>query len=215
MSTTTASDLLRHLAEVAARQPEPPGAGLYHYVHTAGAYLRTVRRVGGEITGSVERMQRRQWIAPDGSGRLLVTLDGEAIQPSGDYAPGRLAAVFITTADPTAVEAELRERNPSGDTAVAVKVFADIWKNQVVPPALQSVLLRHLAEYPDLESADSAVWHTGKERRTLVFDHATGAVVGEDVTALEGAKVPIPTPASISATEWLHSGYTATTEPPA
>ncbi|WP_189156198.1 hypothetical protein [Lentzea pudingi] len=200
-------------------------------MHTSSAYLHTVRKITrtGEttsLTGSVKRLERRQWIAADDSGRLLVTEDGEAVQPTGDYPPGRLPAGFISSTDPAAVTAELRRRNPKGSTAAAMRTFGKIWHAQVVPPALQRLLLLDLATWPDMSAATTSwgarpsesVTHVERERHlrhVLVFDPHTGALIGEETTALDGANVPIPTPAIISSTEWLLSGYSATTaEPP-
>jgi hypothetical protein len=220
-----ASDLLRDLAERTVHGPEPRGTGRYHHVHTFSTYLRRVRTAGSrERRGVVERAERRQWIAADGSGRLLVIQNGQSVQPSGHYAPGRLVAAFVTATDPAALTARLRARNPERATSTAVRTFAEIWKNQVVPPALQRLLLLDLAGHPDL-SVDGvpltlpdgravALGHVDREQHTrhlLVFDQETGALIGEDVTALDGADVPVPTPATTSSTEWSCSGYTTTT----
>jgi hypothetical protein len=228
----SAADLLRDLAEKTVYLPEPHGSGRYHYVHTSSSYLHTVRKItrSGKttsLTGSIERVERRQWIASDDSGRLLVTQDGKAVQPTGDYPPGRLQATFVSTTDPVAVTAELRTRNPKGSTAGAMKTFGQIWHGQVVPPALQRLLLLDLAAYPGM-SAETTSWgassrpgesvaHVEEERclrHVLVLDHRTGALIGEETIALDGAAVPIPAPAIIKSTEWLFSGYSATTADP-
>lgn len=231
-----ASDLLRTLAERTVHEPEPRGIGRYHYVHTSSSYLHTVRKVGRKgdsrgVRGSIEHLERRQWIASDGSGRLLVTQDGESVQPTGHYPPGRLTTGFITTTDPVALAAELRKRNPKGSSSVAMNTFTTIWNNQVVPSMLQRLLLLDLAGYPDLSVQNTtqnatggladgprvAVEHIDQERHTrhlLVFNQKTGALIGAEVIALDGANVPIPTPAIITSTEWLHSGYSTTTIAP-
>ncbi|MDX3658298.1 hypothetical protein PV646_13405 [Streptomyces sp. ID05-26A] len=194
-------------------------------MHTSSAFLHTVRKITRtrqttSLTGSVERQERRQWITSDGSGRLLVTTNGEAVQPTGDYPPGRLPAGFLSATDPAAVTAELRTRNPKGSTAAAMKTFGLIWHGQVVPPALQRLLLLDLATFPGMsaETTGESVTYVEQERHlrhVLVFDPRTGALLGEENTALDGATVPIPTPAIVSSTEWLLSGYSATTaEPP-
>ncbi|CCH35656.1 hypothetical protein ABZ816_13720 [Actinosynnema sp. NPDC047251] len=221
-----ASALLRTLAGRTARGPEPRGTGKYHYVHTSSTYLRKIRTLGSpEIKGGIEHSERRQWIAADGSGRLLVTQGGQSVQPTGDYAPGRLAAAFITATDSAAVAAELRKRNPQGSTPAAFRSFVGIWKHQVVPSTLQRLLLLDLADHPGL-SVDSvpgafadrpavAIGHVAEGRRhLLVFDQETGALIGDDVTALDGATPPVPTPATISRTEWHSSGYSTTTAEP-
>jgi len=138
-----------------------------------------------------------------------------------------LAAAFITTTDSVALTTELRKRNPNGSASAAISTFTQIWNNQVVPPSLQRLLLLDLAGYPDLSAEiasqdfasrpGAAVGHVDQKRRTrhlLVFDQKTGALKGAKVTALDGANVPIPTPATISSTEWLLSGYCATTAAP-
>ncbi|MCG8915849.1 hypothetical protein L6E12_08620 [Actinokineospora sp. PR83] len=215
--------MLRDLAEKIARQPAPRGTGRYHYVRTSGSYLHTARVLGGTTTGVVEQSEREQWIAPDGSGRLVVTRGGESVQPTGDYPPGGLAAAFLTAADPDALTARLRDRNPNGSTSTAVKVFTGVWNNQVVPGALQRLLLLDLARHSDLyvdnsfRGAGVAVGHLDPEepfQRLLVFDRLTGSLLGAETTALDGAGVPVPTPAVISRTEWLLSGHTTTTTTP-
>ncbi|MEU4801568.1 hypothetical protein [Actinosynnema sp. NPDC023587] len=226
---SAASDLLRDLAGRTVHGPEPRGAGKYHYVHTSSTYLRRIQTLGSrEIQGSVDHEERRQWIAADGSGRLLVTQDGRCVQPSGDFEPGRLPATFVTDTDPAALAAELRKGNPRGSTPAALTLFGRIWKNQVVPPALQRLLLLDLADCPDLSVGSAprvfaarsgvAVGYVDEERHTrhlLVFDQETGALIGDDLVALDGAEVPVPTPAPISSTEWHSSGYSTTTaEPP-
>jgi hypothetical protein len=228
-----APDLLRHLAENTVHAPEPPGTGRYHFVHTASSYLRTVHKVSKKAgtrmtTGNIEHQERQLWVAPDGSGRLLVTQNGESVQPSGEFPPGRLAADFVVTAaEPLDFAAELRKRNPVDSPSAAMHTFSQIWSNQVVPPAVQRLLLLDLADHPDLtveaaprELADqpgTAIAHLDTERRMrhlLVFDSETGALTGAEVTALDGAKVPISTPAIVSSTKWLFSGYSATTGAP-
>jgi len=182
----------------------------------------------GATEGRVEHAERQQWIASDGSGRLLVTQGEKSVQPTGDYPPGQLVAAFLSASDPDALAAALRKRNPGGSPSVAMKVFTGIWNNQVVPAALQRLLLFDLASYPDLyvessfqvfgESSGTAVGHIDPEQRIrqlLVFDQRTGALLGAETTALDGAEVPVPTPAVISRTEWLLSGYSkATSTPP-
>jgi hypothetical protein len=44
-------------------------------------------------------------------------------------------------------------------------------------------------------------------RHLLAFDEETGALIGSEKFALEGARVPVPVPAVTSRTEWHYSGY--------
>ena len=228
----TASELLHQPAENTAHGPEQLGTGRYHFVHTASSYLRTVQRVskkaGGQaITGSIEHLERQLWVASDGSGRLLVTQNGESVQPTGEFLPGRLTAAFITTTDPVALAAELRKRNPAGSSSAAMNTLSEIWSNQVVTPPVQRLLLLNLADHPDLSvevapqelavGPSTAIGHIDEERHVrhvLVFDQKTGALTGAEATALDGAKVPIRTPAIISSTRWLLYGYSTTTDTP-
>jgi hypothetical protein len=205
----TAHDVLRALAERATHLPEPLGTGDYHYVHTRGRYRHSASHVDGRRIGSsVGERERRQWIAPDGSGRLLVTRHGEQILPTGDYPPGGLSAGFLTTADPAALAAAIRERNPGGTTAGAFTAFVRTWNGQVVTTALHRALLLDLAEHQGLAEDGTVTDHAGRAgvavshvedgRLTrLVFDERTGALLGAD----RGGSV----------TAWLRSGYTETT----
>ncbi|WP_439660373.1 hypothetical protein ACSHWB_02000 [Lentzea sp. HUAS TT2] len=222
-----AAELLRDLAEKAARAPEPGGTGPYHYVRTSSLSLNTRRflsRTGeSTITAAVEPSDREQWIADDGSGRLLVTRDGEVlVPPSNDYGPGQLPAHFIT--DEASLVAELGRFGEK--TAGVLKAFRQFWNLQVVTPALQRLLLLHLAKCAGLSAETlefagrqtAAVTHLDGERHrraTLAFCPDTGRLIGAEEVALEGARVLVPVPAVVSRTEWLHSEYRETTRPPA
>lgn len=224
-----AAELLRDLALKAANAPEPPGSGRFHYVHTLNAHLRTNRflRRSGEstITGAVEQSERQQWIAADGSGRLLVTRENaDLVPPSGEYGPGQLPGHFITAADEDSLTADFARLEPKTTTAAVIKTFQRIWSLQVVTPPLQRLLLLHLAECADLESAETPREFAGKSgvvvthvddvrhrQRFLAFNPDTGELIGAEEFALTGARVPVPVPAVVSRTEWLCSGYRETT----
>lgn len=227
MIVSPAHDLLRDLAEKTRGAPEPPGSGRYHYVHTCGSALRTkhcLSRSGdGTVTGSVAPFERRQWIAADGSGRLEVTNEGRLVQPSGDYAAGQLAAFFVT--DERSLGAALGRLTTKATTPAIVKALRQIWLSQVVPPSVQRLLLRRLAECAGLSPGTSPQDFAGKVavtyvdedrhvRHALAFDRDTGELAGTRATALEGARLPIPVPAVVSHTEWLTTGYCETTAEP-
>ncbi|MFD4637788.1 hypothetical protein ACFWN2_10770 [Lentzea sp. NPDC058436] len=228
-----ATELLRELAMATVDAPEPPGAGRYHYVHTRGSNLRTNRiltRTGeSTVAGSVEQFERRQWIASDGSGRLVVTRGEEmSAPPSGVHAPGQLAGVFITAGDENSLVTELAELTSKSDDGAIVRAFRQVWNLQVVTPGLQRLLLLRLAECADLNVEEAtrkftdrsgvAVSHVDDarhRRQVLVFCQETGELIGEEGIALEGAAVPVAVPAVVSSTEWLLTGYCETTaEPP-
>lgn len=220
-----AADLLRDLAKRTAHAPAPPGTGRYHHVHTSGAHLRTnsvLSRTGSlsVANGTVEEFERRQWLAADGSGHVVVTRDGEVVPPSGDHGPSELAALFITATDEASLAGKLAELNPQRTTRSTIRMFQRIWGMQVVPPALQRLLLLELAECAGLSREQAprefagrsgvAVTHVDNDRHVrhlLAFDEETGALIGTEVLALEGARVPVPVPAVTSRTEWHYSGY--------
>ncbi|MEV6236398.1 hypothetical protein [Lentzea sp. NPDC051838] len=214
------AELLRDLAEKTANAPAPEGTGPYHYVHTKGVYLRIshyLQRSGGStVTGEVEPYERHDWIAPDGSGRILMTEEGQPVEPSGDFGPGELAAELLVTAtDETSLKIELARFSEKTTTHTIMNTIQQIWKLQVVTPQLQRLLLLHLANCEDLASENTTVTHLDEERhrtRSLEFCPDTGMLRKTEEVALEGARLPIPVPAVVSRTEWLHSGYRETTE---
>jgi hypothetical protein len=216
------TQLLRELAERTENAPQPEGTGRYHYVHTRGVHLHLshyLRRSGGHTTtGAVEPYERRDWLAADGSGRIEVVKDGELVQPTGDFGPGELPGHLLITAvdDTAAVLLELGKRQTT--TTAVVHAFRQVWNLQVVTPALQRVLLLHLARCPDLSvDGPNTVAHldTARHRRRLLeFSGETGMLLRTEETAFEGAPIPIPTPAVVNRTEWLYSGYRETTTPP-
>ncbi|MFJ5985852.1 hypothetical protein [Lentzea sp. NPDC092896] len=127
-----ANRLLRDLAGKTAHAPEPPGFGRYHHVHTVGAYRRTNRflsRTGeSTVTSVVEHLERKQWIAPDGSGRLLVTQGEEVmVPPSGDYAAGQLPDLFITATDEASFAGQFGRLTQKTTTAGVMKAFRQVW----------------------------------------------------------------------------------------
>ena len=99
----SAAELLRALAERTADAPEPPGSGRYHYVRTSGLYLhsKTFLSRSGEstTTGSVEPSERKQWIAPDGSGRIFVAEQTGAVKviKNGQILPTPFATLNVTS----------------------------------------------------------------------------------------------------------------------
>jgi len=213
-SDSAAADLLRDLAERTAHAPAPPGTGRYHHVHTSGAHLRTnsvLSRTGSlrVADGTVEEFERRQWLAADGSGHVVVTRDGEVVPPSGDLAPSELATLFVT--DTASLAGKLAELNPQRTTRSTMRMVERIWNMQVVTPALQRLLLLELAECAGLSRrqvpwefvgrSGVAVTHVDNDRHVrhlLAFDEETGALIGSEELALEGVT---------SRTEWHYSGY--------
>jgi hypothetical protein len=219
--------LLTDLAADAAHQPGPSGTGLYHFVHTRGWYLSTSSTTDGhEYNARVEPVDRQQWIAANGSGRLLVTGSG-AIQtpPSGDYAAGVLHTNFLTANSTASLRAELNEDHRSSGTADAwLGIIKDTWNGQVVPPALQAAMLEGLAQQRGVVveglttdragrtgiaiSATDSRPGTPAARYVLILDPHTGMALDYEEIALAAGGRPIQVPATVGYTVWLSSGYT-------
>lgn len=223
----TTVTLLKDLAAKAAHQPEPSGTGPYHFVHTRGWYLTTSSTTDGhEYNGRVEPVDRQQWIATDGSGRLLVTSNG-AIQtpPSGDYAAGVLHTNFLTADSAASLRAELNENHRSFGTADAwLGVIKDTWNGQVVTPALQAAMLEGLAQQHGVVVDGMTTDRDGRTgiavsaidsrpgapaaRYVLILDTHTGMALDYEEIALAAGGRPIQVPATVGYTVWLSSGYT-------
>ncbi|WP_406634819.1 hypothetical protein [Amycolatopsis sp. WGS_07] len=205
------AEIVRALAERTAFAAPPRGTGRYHYLRTSGWNQHTDRTTEGRVlSASTEFFDREDWIASDGSGRLLVRRGDTVVRPSGDFPPGGLMGGFLAATDLPSVAAELRRRTgPAG----AVKAFCTFWRTQVVRPELQRSLLLCLAGQPGLavEDADPpgiAVNQPDPRRRVvrrLVFAPETGMLVMTQDIEDGGATVG-------GCTRWLDSGYTDSTE---
>lgn len=219
--------LLTDLAAEAAHQPEPSGTGPYHFVHTRGWYLVTSSTTDGhEYDARVEPVDRQQWIAANGPGRLRVTSNG-AVQtpPSGDYAAGVLRADFLTADSVASLRAELNEAHRWPGTAAAwLGMIKETWNGQVVRPALQAAMLAGLAQQHGLvvegKTTDRAgrggiaISATGHRpgapatRYVLILDPHTGMALDYEEIALAAGGRPIQVPATVGYTVWLSAGYT-------
>ena len=219
----TANEVLAELAGRARGQLGPVGAGRFHYVHTRGWYLHTATDDTDRLLRSgIATVDREQWKAVDGSGRLKVS-DGTPEAPNATFPPGGLTKGFLaddaTVAD---VQARLNQDTPSG----IANAVSELWARQVVPPVLHSKLLTILASQPDLTLLGTTTDRAGRrgvaigverrqgiaERRVLVFAPDTGALLDSELIALEASELPVKVPATIAYTVWLGTGYTATTE---
>jgi hypothetical protein len=227
----SAMDALHTLADHAAGQPDPPGSGPYHYVHTSGWYLHTDTATDMTVLASgIAVVDRRQWIRADGAGRLVISEGGQPSRLSGDYQPGGLHADFLPSTDDAALRAILLGSDAgTRDAAAWFETIRNIWANQVVTPQLQSVLLDILAGRPGTTmdgtttdragragiavSATSASTAPGtpQMRYVLVLDPQTGMLLDYERVALTAGGLPIQAPATIGYTVWLAAGYTADT----
>jgi hypothetical protein len=137
---------------------------------------------------------------------------------------GEFTADFLAdNAAPHVVRAKVNSRDtPAG----WVNAFDDLWSHQVVPPAVHATMLDILAHQPGLTLLGTATDRVGRpgiavsvedkkgptERRILVFDPDTGALLDSETIVLEKSDLPVHPPATTAYTAWLTSGYTDSTE---
>jgi hypothetical protein len=214
--------VLTELAQRASAQPPPPGAGKFHYVHTRGWYLHADADIRtNEVRSSgIATVDREQWMAGDGSGRLNVT--GMTMPPNRTFGPGGLTGHLLPADLPVpALRSALNKQTP----AAWVQAEAELWQRQAVSPALQSGILTILASQPGLTLRGETVDREGRPgiaisadddrgvrtRHILVIDRATGALLDSEEVVLENSELPVRAPATISYTVAVSSGYTATT----
>jgi hypothetical protein len=217
---------LRQLAARTRNATPVRGAGRYHYVHTRGWYLHADADLHNRVQHSgIAAVDRQQWIAADGSGRLKVVSAGKQIMPTGTYAAGGLAPSGIAA---SASAAQIRKRHHVRPTAASwIAEINEVWSDQVVPPGLQATLLRELASQPHLTLlgtttdragrrglAVSATSVSGKsrERSVLILDQRTGMLLDAETMALTAGSLPVKAPATTAYTVWLTQGFTNTTQ---
>jgi hypothetical protein len=183
--------LLLGLAAKAAQQPEPP-AGKYDYVKSFSWNLDGEVRKHGSTSWKVDRTHRQSWIAADGSGRLVQSIDGSSnADASGRYGPRGLVGPTTYPSRLSDLRAKLAEQDP-GEPATTIGLFDEIeqvWEIQLPTPQLESSLLNLLATEPGISdrglvtdadgrpgvvvTADADPQH-GSYRDALVFDPDTG-----------------------------------------
>jgi hypothetical protein len=219
----SARSLLLQLAGKAAAQPDS-AAGRYDFVETRGWYFDATDGANGAVGGSLDPTERRQWIAPDGSGRIAETRAGRASDET--YPAGGLSGPQALSGDPAALRAQLAQSHPDYGTFEWFAAVNDVWLAEVVPPAVQAALLEILADEPGLVDSGRVTDRAGRPgvavstvsdhsglptRYTLVFDPATGRLLDFEQTVLEAGKLPLKAPAVVGYTLWLRSGRTDTT----
>ncbi|RKS72619.1 hypothetical protein CLV35_2866 [Motilibacter peucedani] len=219
-----AGSLLRELAEVAARQPAPTGAGRFSFVESRGWYLDLELHSDGTTTGGVDPVLRRSWIASDGSGRAEETRAGAELRD--DYGPGGLSGPQELSTDVPTLARQLREEGGFYGTPSWLDAVAEVWKRQVVTPGVQAAMLRVLALQQDLVVLGDGTDRLGRPgvalatesdysglrtRYVLVVSRSTGALLDFEQVALEAGRMPVRAPATTSYTAWVRSGFTSTT----
>lgn len=210
-SSRSASEVLKDLAARARSQPPLPGSGRYGYIHTRSWNLSVGRTVDGELLFSrIETTDREEWIAPDGSGRILATQDGQRLI-SGTHGPWQAGSPGDVL------------DNPKHTTADWFQFTNDLWRLQAVSPQRHSKLLTNLAQQPGLilkgKTTDRAgrtgiaistttTDHEPKIRHVMILDPNTGMLLSMERVGLTASSLPIKPPATLSYTLWLDRGHT-------
>lgn len=217
---------LADLAQAAANQPPPRGAGIFNYIHTKGWFLDVEQTTSGRVISSqVQPYDRRLWVDVTGAGRIQQTWNDEISTPSGTYRSGQLFTAPTMTGSAPELQEQLRRANPDRSPAQWVAAIKDTWANEVVTPALQSALLQILSQQPVLlegattdrlgrrgiaisvESSDG----DSRTKEILVLDPTSGMLLGYEEVALVARDLPIAAPATVSYIMWLSTGYVADT----
>ena len=218
----SSADLLRHLAAQAERQPPAPGSGAYEYVKSRNWFLSSARTTDGTILdqGWTAEIEREQWRDETGAGRLDSLEDG--VQQSSILHPDVFPRPRLD-ADTRSVS-ELRSRllaAGSGRTPQQwFSEYRDTWTSQIVSPELQAAYLGVLADQPGIDVLGAVTDRAGRagiavatqagDRKTvLIFDEATGALLGyeEIATGVGVTEFPVPLPSTVSYIVWVAQGY--------
>lgn len=228
-SKESAMDALTQLADRARRTPVPLGAGAVHYIQTRNWYLGTAMTTDMRILNTrVAETLRDEWIAADGSGRILDVRDGQPARWSGPHGsePGHSFIVGRTVEE---LRAQLSQGYGGRSTAGWFKATREIWNQQVVTPELQSALLTILAAQPDVTVEGTTTDRAGRSgiavstttknsgeltpemRFTLILNPDTGMLEAYEQIALQAGTLPIHVPATTGYTLWLRQGYTPDT----
>jgi hypothetical protein len=215
---------LVELASRATAQPSPPGFGPYCYIHTRGWYAATAQMTDGRILEArVEETEREFWVAADGSGRIEETRDGRRSRMSGVYGPSGLSPGPLAAAG-AGVPAQVALRQSRSPLPVGwIEDMGSLWQVQTVSPALQAILLRHLANQPGLrlvETTDRAgrpglavigddppCGSGYRSRHVLVLDTETGMLLAAEEITLQRGDLPAGMPDPHSYTYWVRTGY--------
>jgi hypothetical protein len=210
-------ELLMHLAGRAEQQPPARGEGPYEYMQSRGWYLTTHQTTEGVVFRTeITEIDREQWRAEDGSGRVADTENGAT--QSWDTGPTDFPR---TRMDAGGVSAPLlRDRLlADGKGRTAAHWFGgirDAWSSQIVAPALQGAYLSILADRDDIEVLGAVEDRVGRpgiavstsagdRKLVLILGESTGALLDyeEIATTPAAAEVPIPLPSTVSYTVWL------------
>jgi hypothetical protein len=174
-----AAALLLRAAHAATKQPAtgPPGHGQFVYTKSEGLLGSTSVPAGGRAFNTVWRYTRQQWIAPDGSGRVLQVAGRPKLATSADRAAwiadgkpnlddgsgdistplSRGSGLYLDLSnlptDPSALKQLIEQRKleggPPGD-AETFTIIGDLLRNSYAPPAVRSALYTVAAQLPNV-----------------------------------------------------------------
>lgn len=177
-SPAAAAVLLR-AAHTATKQPAtgPPGPGQFVYTKSEGLLGTTSVPAGGQAFNTVWRYIRQQWIAPDGSGRVLQVAGRPRLATSADRAAwiadgkpnlddgsggistplskgsGLYLDLSNLPTDPSALKRLIEQRKleggPPGE-AETFTIIGDLLRNSYAPPAVRSALYTVAAQLPNI-----------------------------------------------------------------
>jgi hypothetical protein len=154
--SASASELLRTAASVAGAQAwAGPMPGQYVYVRTE----QTVREGAGD--GTLTTQVREQWVAPDGSGRI--------IDRTGDTRYGQDELFFVDPStlptEPSLLEAHLRESDELGAATSDIDLFEKIavyLGGTNAPPEVRSALFEVASDIPGIDLVDPTTDSAGR-----------------------------------------------------
>ncbi|SEM03897.1 hypothetical protein [Rhodococcus maanshanensis] len=216
-SPVSSHELLLNLADRAEQQPPARGEGPYEYVTSRGWYLTTHQTTDGLVLRTeIAEINREQWRAEDGSGRVTDTENG--VTQSWEVSPQEHPWTRLDTGDESApvLRDQLLDDGQGRTVQQWFGAFRDTWASQIASPELQSAYLSLLADQNDIEvlgAVNDRVGRpgiavstsTGDRKLVLILDESTGALLDYEEIALipEAAEVPIPLPSTVNYTVWL------------
>lgn len=229
-----APTMLRTLAAQVRQLPRDDGHGRYANV-TVREWSLWTRVDGRQVTSEVVPLERRSWIADDGSGRLSTTVLRPGASPRTTtevYGPGGLSMMWPAgslSGDPRTLAEQLGRGHPAGNgPAERLVAIEDAYQAMPLGPSVRAALLRYLADTPGLLLTGQVSDRVGRPglavsidsdysglptRYTLIVDTTTGALIDSEETLTSSAgKLNVTIPAVISYTVFLGSRYTSRTE---
>lgn len=193
----TASEILLAVAANAERRSGNTGTGRYLFVEIRGWYLNTTVVAGVGRSMMVE-VHRRQWIAADGSGRIMSvwgkTAHDDGHEEDREFGPGGLHLRWwpdTLSGHPGELRNQLLAGRRDGAPARVLKAVAELYDEQPVAPAVAAAALRVVADLPGLHLDETAAQpgvqvslssdeEDSSWRYVLVFDEDTGLLISSE-----------------------------------